>query len=411
MRITAIAILFSVLSLLAGCGGGGGGTSTPQSGASTGGTASTPPAATPVASASNVLPVSVESGPFSGANTLFANVTVCAPGGASCQVIDHVLVDSGSVGLRVFASALSAPLAQALSQQSGGGNAIGECTQFADGFTWGPVRQAALRIAGKSLDNTAVQVIGDSTFAGVPADCASTGTSMNTPSSFGANGVLGVGLFLQDCGAGCAQSAATGVYYSCNASSCQATTLPVAQQVQNPVSLFADDNNGVVITLPSVPSSGVASTAGSLIFGIGTQANNAINAGTLLTVDPVTGYFTVLYKSRTLKRSFIDSGSNGIFVDDSSIPRCSTGFYCPPATISASATNQGKNGVSNTVAFEIANADALFANNFAAFDSLAGPNGDSGSFDWGIPFFYGRTVFTALEGRTTPRGTGPYFAY
>jgi len=30
---------------------------------------------------------------------------------------------------------------------------------------------------------------------------------------------------------------------------------------------------------------------------------------------------------------------------------------------------------------------------------------------FGLPFFYGRTVYTALDGATTPGGTGPYFAY
>ena len=414
MRHFPAFILVAVLSLLAGCGGGGSGPApqtTTSTGSTTGTQGNTPAAATPVASASNVLPVSVESGPFSGANTLFASVTVCAPGGAACQVIDHVLVDSGSVGLRVFASVLSAPLAQALRQQSAGAGAIGECMQFADGFTWGPVRQAALRVAGKSVDNMAVQVMGDSTFAEAPVDCTSTGPSLNSPSAFAANGVLGVGVFLQDCGSACVQGSTSGIYYTCNASSCQPTTVPLAQQMQNPVALFADDNNGIAITLPSVPPAGAPSAAGSLIFGIGTQSNNAASSATLLTVDPTTGYFTTFYKNRTLRRSFIDSGSNGYFFDDSSIPQCSAGFYCPSATISASATNQGRNGVSSTVNFRIANADTLFANNFTAFDALGGPNGDSGSFDWGLPFFYGRTVFTAFEGKTTPRGTGPYFAY
>lgn len=414
MRLFITAICIALLSQFAGCGGGSGGSSAPQSTVSNGDNSGSTPA-TPSATfgtASNVLPVSVESGPFSGANTLFASVTVCAPDGTSCQVIDHVLVDSGSVGLRVFASVLSAPLAQALRQQSAAGNgAVGECMQFADGYTWGPVRQASLRVAGKSVDNMAVQVMGDDSFPGVPSDCAATGASLNSPSSFGANGVLGVGVFLQDCGSACTQSSANGIYYACTASSCQPATLPLAQQMQNPVTLFAEDNNGIAITLPAISSAGAASVAGSLIFGIGTQANNAVNSATLLTVDAATGYFTVAYKTRTFRRSFIDSGSNGYFVDDTSIPQCSSGFYCPTATISASATNQGKNGVSNAVGFRIANADSLFSSNFSAFDALAGPNGDSGSFDWGLPFFYGRTVFTAIEGKTTPRGAGPYFAY
>lgn len=414
MRLFITAVFMVLLSQLPGCGGGGGGSAASQAGTSTGNASASTPAtgSTAGTSPSNVLPVTVEIGPFNGANTLFASVTVCAPGGTSCQLIDHVLVDSGSVGLRIFASVLSAPLAQALRQQSAtAASTTGECTQFADGFTWGALRQADVRVAGKSVDNMTIQVMGDSSFASVPADCASTGASINSPSSFAANGVLGIGVFQQDCGSACVQSGSTGIYYACDASSCQPTTQPLAQQMQNPVSLFADDNNGTAIALPAIPANGTASVAGSLIFGIGTQANNSAKPATLLTVDATTGYFTVAYKNRTLRRSFIDSGSNGFFVDDSSIPQCSTGFYCPAATLSLSATSQGRNGVSNTVSFRIANADTLFSNNFAAFDALAGPNGDSGSFDWGLPFFYGRTVLTAIEGKPTPLGTGPYFAY
>jgi hypothetical protein len=40
---------------------------------------------------------------------------------------------------------------------------------------------------------------------------------------------------------------------------------------------------------------------------------------------------------------------------------------------------------------------------------VAGPN--PGGFAWGLPFFFGRTVFTAIDGQTTPGGVGPYFAF
>ena len=39
------------------------------------------------------------------------------------------------------------------------------------------------------------------------------------------------------------------------------------------------------------------------------------------------------------------------------------------------------------------------------------PNTIPIQFALGIPFFFGRNVFTAIEGQTTPGGTGPYFAY
>ena len=77
-----------------------------------------------------------------------------------------------------------------------------------------------------------------------------------------------------------------------------------------------------------------------------------------------------------------------------------------------SATNEGLNGVQSTVSFVVANAQTLFTANpsATAFDDLAGV-GSPGSFDWGLPFFFGRNVFVAFDGSTTPAGPGPYFAY
>jgi hypothetical protein len=117
-----------------------------------------------------------------------------------------------------------------------------------------------------------------------------------------------------------------------------------------------------------------------------------------------------------LSQSFIDAGSNGNYFD-SNIAPCSvaglSGFYCPTGTQNLTATMQGVNGMSATVNFTVSSAQVMFDNNptFTALPELAGTNPLPGSFDFGLPFYYGRRVFTVLEAQTTAAGAGPYIAF
>lgn len=367
--------------------------------------------------AQNVQPITVDSGPAGDfVNILFVTVTVCAPGSSTnCQTIDHVQVDTGSSGLRLMSSVLSPSLA--LPQQSdGSGNPLAECAQFVDGFSWGSVRAADLHIAGEQASSLAVQVIGDPAFQSIPPSCSSSGPPENTVPTFGANGLLGVGTFLQDCGAACAQEAIPGAYYSCPASGCVPVSVALAQQLVNPVARFGSDNNGVVIVLPMIAASGVATVAGSLIFGIGTQSNNALGSATVLATDPSTGFIATTFDNQGFATSYIDSGSSLFYIGNSLYPICTSaaaGLYCPRVTENLSASLQGTNQKSAAGNFSIANADQLFAANPSAFafSNVAAPGGDPSVFAWGLPFFYGRSVYTAIEQQQTPGGTGPYFAF
>jgi len=366
----------------------------------------------------NVAAISVDGGPLGDyPDAAFASVTVCVPGTSNCQTVDGVLVDTGSFGLRILSSALTTV---SLTQQTDtSGNPVAECFVFLDSYTWGPVQTADVEIAGEKASSTPIQVLSDTDFI-APSSCTSSGFgSADTLETLGANGILGVGLAAQDCGNPC--PASFDQYYGCPSSTgCQPIEQPLTQQVVNPVALFAKDNNGVIVELPAVSSGGESSVSGSLVFGIGTQSNNGLGSATVYTAPE--GSLTTTYNGTAYPESFIDSGSNGYFFLDSALTgltNCGNssdapGFYCPGSTTSFTATNQGSGAASGAVKFSIANAETLFAsqNNFALGD-LGGVSSNAPPyfFDWGLPFFFGQNVFVAIEGASTPGGTGPYWAY
>ena len=421
--------LVIVIAFVTACGGGGSAVTT--AGVPTLNNRPSPP------SPPNALAVTVDTGPANSGynvNRLYTNVTICSPGSSTqCQTIDHVLVDTGSTGLRLLASKMATALH--LSNVTGSANSpLLNCVQFVDGtVAWGPVVTADVVLAGKMAVSMPIQVIGDPAFNSLtlasPSPCG--GTAMTTPTDLGANGVLGIGLFKMDCGTDCETNPGNGSYFTCTNANCTAThgaTAILTKQVANPVSLFTTDNNGVQIELPAVNSATASSLLGALIFGINTQTNNQLASTTkVLTADSF-GYITTsltLPGSQLLglSNSFIDSGSNGFYFDakSSSIQTCpgtSAGFYCPASPTPLSATMLGANGVRTaTIAFSIGNASAMFNDPSQAvlpnLSGPAGPSGDPKSFDWGLPFFYGRRVFFGFEG-ATPSGTstsGPFYAF
>jgi hypothetical protein len=185
------------------------------------------------------------------------------------------------------------------------------------------------------------------------------------------------------------------------------------QQLQHPGSLFAKDNNGVILELPAVGASGASNPSGAvLVFGIGTQSNNGLGSATQLPLNATTGYISATLtgsSNNPLSDSYIDSGSNGNFFV-SSLPACgaagtpNAGFYCPTSTVSATATVGSNNLAAD---FDVANANTLFSSNNTAFSNLAGTNPDAKSLDLGLPFFFGRNIYTGFGAN----GANPFFAY
>lgn len=409
LTVLAIPVLFAALvsSVISGCSGSGSSSSNGGGGGLS----------------SNQQAITVNTGPALSAGTIatnsaFTSVTICVPNSTSqCQTIDGVLVDTGSSGFRVLSSVLTLSLPQ---QKDSGGNPIAECTLFVSDESWGPVATADITIAGEKASSQSIQVIGggSGSLATPPTSCSNHGPVVDTLASVGANGILGVGNFMQDCGPGCAPGTTSnpGFYYTCS-SSCTVTTVALASQVSNPVVAFAKDNNGVIVELPSAAGP-QASLTGSLIFGIGTESNNGLGGATVYTVNPNDGNFNTIFKGVTYTdAAFLDSGSNAIYFLDSNttgLPLCTGNisfWYCPTSTQNFMATNQAyPAGATTTINFSVSNAQTLTSNQGdGVAPGLAGPN--AGAFDWGLPFFYGRNVYVAIEGQSTPGGTGPYVAY
>ena len=409
-------LVFALLMGLAACGGGGGSSS---SGGNT-----TPPVVTTI---NNVQPVVVDSGPSLngqpiGANDeLFTTVTICVPGTSTCQSIDHVLVDTGSSGLRLLSGNIALTLPFVTDTTN---NPIGNCVQFADtSYQWGPLVKVDVKLAGEVASSVPIQIAGAPNFAAVPTSCSAGGIPAQTLLQLGANGILGVGLFRQDCGPACASSSPPAIYFSCSATGCTPTSVALTGQLQNPVWMFPQDNNGLAIVLPQVGAAGAVSVSGSMIFGIGTQSNNGLGSAQAQAADN-TGNFTTTFNGVPYTTSYIDSGSSGFFILDSTttgLPNCASssdaaGFYCPtsPASFTAITSGRNPNGsgttVSANIAFSIANGVSLIDSPNTAFNNLGGPAFDK-VFDWGLPFFFGRTVFIGIESQTSAAGTGPYWAY
>jgi hypothetical protein len=369
----------------------------------------------PVQSGINVIPVTVNGSLCSSGsyiNKPCVTVTVCTPGTSSCQTISDILLDTGSTGLRVFKQALSVSLPRILVS----GRILAECVQFGDGSSdWGTVSRADIYLGGEPSVTVPVQVI-DSTVVGESAHCPG---SDSGPSAAGFNGILGVGLFAQDCGRGCDAAndpgGNNGLYFSCSSINCGGSSVELSNQLQNPVFALPVDNNGVILEFPQVPPGGASFVNGYMVMGIGTRTNNVPTGVITYGADPWSGEFTSFFNG-TQYPSFIDSGSNATYFpspSSSQFPDCggsSTGLFCPASTISLSANNIGDGGSpSGALGFSVGNALNLVHSGGAVFSEIGGSN--SSAMDWGITFHFGRNVYVGIENTASALGTGPYWAY
>ncbi len=324
-------------------------------------------------------------------NTPMVTLTVCVPNTTTCEDVPNILVDLGSTGLRL-SHTLS--ISSQLPQESENGGAITECYLFVSGYNYGPVVTATVTLGNQPV-TVPVQISNSALSA--PSSCTQKGPS--APFEPAINGILGV-LFPQD-------DTLDGLYYEGGSGP---TTVSTSLVVQNPVfQMPSPENNGVLLSGFGTVSQtqGAPTVSGLITFGTGGTSG-------LTQLDTNTeGYITARYNNSNLT-AFFDSGSNGWFIDNSSIPPCPStssfaGFFCGSAT-NQSATLTGTTGSSVTLTFSIESAKTLFATGNQDFSSLGGPF--SGYFDAGFPaFLYGYTIGVGWDPNTVNSTNVGYFLY
>lgn len=363
-----------------------------------------------VSSQSIKIPIVISGKPYFNAPTV--SVELCTPGTNKCKMVDNILLDTGSHGLRVFSSLLTSIQPEPILAN---GNQLAECYEYYDGTygDWGPVKRIDVRLGDHLARSVPVQMI-ESTFSTIPSTCLGPDTD---PTQLGFNGILGVGTMAADCGTPCATSTANQKYYSCSATTCTATTVPVANQVTNPVALMPIDNNGLVVKLPDISASGSKELTGELILGIGSRPDNSGAGVTVLPTDQY-GYFKSNINGSTTNydaQAFDTGTATNSLPVNIGIPKCQNpslpNYLCPTSLQTVAVKNMGFNLTPiRQDAIQIANAETSYNSSFLNFKTITDVNVVNVVL-WGTPFFYGRSIYIGLEGKNTPLGRGPFWAY
>lgn len=447
-----LSMLFCMAATLVGCGGGGGGGNNassqsfdpwlPQLQTNVVGSNSTSDLSgirvpdlsdcqSPNPSEPNVVPMCVDDGPVNpetgqsvnAGNRPFVTIRLCVPGSTTqCVNVNHMLIDTGSTGVRVSVPGLSSRIdLPAVTTRTG--TPVAECMHFVSGWTWGSLNRADVYIGGMVARDMPIHMMeshsrnptlggnGGGAFPTVPPACRFANVDQNVGkiSAIGANGILGVGVWPND------DLLEYDQYFVCNAGSCSVTNdLDASLRPSHPSVHLPSHPGGVVLRTAAVSSSGGRNVMGSLTFGI-----TSLPVGANRLQLSSYGSFTTVINGQIYPYSYIDSGTVAYFFDSNSprITPCTRaqGLYCPSAPLRITATHADSAGNQFSVNIDVANAETLLSNatDPTALNNIAGPTYDSATpfatqrFAWGFPFFIGRTVYTMLLG--TPQG-GTYGA-
>jgi hypothetical protein len=325
-----------------------------------------------------------------------------------CATVDNVLLDTGSYGLRVFASALPQAFVQQNLHQilNSSNQPIAEIVNYGDGdCNWGPVVSGLIKMDATDITSSIPLQLVDSSYLNNPFGCST------NPQEFGSNGILGVGPYPDD--------SSTGQYYIYNGQSGSLPYSPIESQVvKNPVAYLSNltSRKGITIALPQIGNYGGYNAVGYMTFGVNSAiVNSHIYPISPQGILPIT-MPTSVNELANIQYGFLDTGSNGLFfITPTLASYVCNGWYCPPETLNFNATNLDVGNVPVPTEFSIINAYTLFntTNNNAA--SNLGGRIDDPEFtpfiDYGLPFFFGKQVQICFDGSTCNGRAGPYWSF
>ena len=385
----------------------------------------------------NVTPMVVDgfpckAGGTAGANnapqTPYISIKICSPDNPSnCQIIDHIEVDTGSSGLRIAYEALSPALRSGKRQLplvSSGGGTLTECETYVSSFAYGPIVRADIFIAGEKAANTKIQIFGHPRYP-VPRNCRQQGgLDLHSAQIFGANGLIGVSFEELD---------DFTLYYNCQSNTSQCVQNSKFPGIPNTVRQFAKNNNGVVLSLPALATpDSLDPVAGTLTFGVSTQANNTPGTKTLTLINDGTasdrsGTFDAKVGS-VWYMGYIDSGTDTVYFFDDLDPALTAcpangqyaGFYCPakPQNLVFNLADTGTKKTKGTFNYTVANASIALASSPFAYTNIGGISSSSSNLDnamaFGLSVFFGKNMYFLFNnqkassfGPSTSPTTGP----
>lgn len=365
-------------------------------------------------------------------NLPVVKVRVCEPDPpGQCATLRRVALDTGSVGLRVFGSALKDLNLPPLLGQNGA--ALLACHPFAAGYVWGGMRRALVGIGhADGVEAIPIQVI-DVGPDKVPAhlSCTAQGPDFGPALASKVDGILGIGPGQVDCDADCTVPQPQPLYFLCTSpGACDIAMVPRNLQARNPVqALDPDFRAGYQLRLPAVDApDGTTSVRGRLVLGLNTRANNAVpEDATTFAIDSVqhfehwdedVGGASQQSGGRVVSTEVWAWGNQALFepapagvtldtgathvTSDLRLPLCKSpelrDLYCPRPSTSAPISPPGSRHGAGTI--HPADPTVAAQHGHAALPGLTGPSALAGYVQLGVPNLYGLNLVVHIDAQT-----------